>query len=102
MYADPEFATDFSAALSKRVGHRFGPGNPYAFKKGSCPNPGGRPKEGAEIIALAKELSEDAVRSLHQLATNARSEKVRVEAAVALLDRALGRPKVTVEGEGCH
>jgi hypothetical protein len=103
MLDGPDFSADDSASLSRRsaVGpHRFGPGNPYAFKKGTCPNPGGKPKEGADVIALARELSPDAVRSLHKIAMRGKSERARIEAAVALLDRAFGKPKVTVEGEG--
>ena len=80
--------------------HRFGPGNTHGFKPGVCPNPGGRPKKQSEVVELARELSVDAVRALHRIATKGRSERARIEAAVALLDRAFGRPKVTVENEG--
>ena len=52
------------------------------------------------MIQLARELSVDAVRSLHKIATKGKSERARIEAAVALLDRAFGRPKVQIENEG--
>src|SRR5215207_5244280 len=67
--------------------HRFKPGNTLGFKPGVCPNSGGRPKQQFEVIQLARELSVDAVRSLHKIATEGKSERARIEAAVALLDR---------------
>ena len=101
---DPENSTEVLVQKncgSTRGPHRFKPGNTLGFKPGVCPNPGGRPKQQSEVIQLARELSVDArVRSLHKIATRGKSERARIEAAVALLDRAFGRPKVQIENEG--
>ncbi len=103
MLHEPEVPTE--APVQKNCGstpgpHRFKPGNTLGFKPGVCPNPGGRPKQQSEVIQLARELSVDAVRSLHKIATKGKSERARIEATVALLDRAYGRPKVQIENEG--
>ena len=86
MLHEPEVPTE--APVQKNCGstpgpHRFKPGNTLG-----------------EVIQLARELSVDAVRSLHKIATKGKSERARIEAAVALLDRAYGRPKVQIENEG--
>ncbi len=49
---------------------------------------------------ISPEPSPDAIMSLHEIAVHGRSERARIEAAVALLDRGFGKPKVTVEGDG--
>ena len=102
MFEDPEDSTEVLVQKncgSTRGPHRFKPGNTLGFKPGVCPNPGGRPKQQSEVIQLARELSVDAVRSLHKIATKGKSERARIEAAVALLDRAYGKPKVTLESD---
>src|SRR5918993_604245 len=78
----------------------FQPGNTVGFRPGQSGNPGGRPKKLAEIVHLARSLAPDAIRALHEIAVGGRSEGARIAAAVALLDRGLGKPKVTVESEG--
>lgn len=49
---------------------------------------------------ISPEPSPDAIMSLHEIAVHGRSERARIEAAAALLDRGLGKPKVAVESEG--
>src|SRR5215203_7480561 len=78
----------------------FQPGSKIGFQPGQSGNPGGKPKKLAEIVDLAQSLAPDAIKALHEIAVHGRSEKCRIEAAVALLDRGLGKPKVTVESDG--
>ena len=78
----------------------FQPGNKIGFQPGQSGTPGGKPKKLAELVDLARSLAPDAIKALHEIAINGRSEKCRIEAAVALLDRGLGKPKVTVESDG--
>lgn len=61
------------------------------FKKGASGNPGGRPKEAAEVKDLARQHGPAA---LDKLAQWMRSDDPRasVAAAQALLDRGYGRP----------
>lgn len=68
------------------------------FVKGQSGNPGGRPKETAEIKALARQYTEEAIR---KLADWMRSEnpKASVAACTALLDRGYGRPTQPVAGD---
>lgn len=70
-----------------------------AFVKGKSGNPGGRPKEEAEVVRLARENS---VMALETLVRFAQSEdpKAAIPAANSILDRALGRPKQAVAHEG--
>src|SRR4051794_21865140 len=82
--------------LPTKVGRYFAPGNQFGFKKGESGNPGGRSKHLAVITALARELAPDVIRALYEIALHGSSEKARVAAAVALLDRALGRPALQV------
>jgi hypothetical protein len=66
-----------------------GPGRP--FRKGECPNPGGRPKVVAEVRALAQEQGPKAIARLTEL-MGSEDGRVAVAACQALLDRAYGRP----------
>jgi uncharacterized protein DUF5681 len=92
--------TESSPTSAQNPGVPFRPDNPWQFQKGVSGNPGGKPKKLAEIVDLARSLAPDAIRSLHEIAVHGRSERARIEAAVALLDRGLGKPKVTVESDG--
>src|SRR5918993_3983721 len=92
--------TESSPTSAKNSGVPFQPNNPWQFQKGVSGNPGGKPKKLAEIVDLAQSLAPDAIKALHEIAVYGRSEKCRIEAAVALLDRGLGKPKVTVESDG--
>lgn len=74
------------------------------FVKGASGNPGGMTAEVAatlaSIKALAAEKSPDAVNALHEIATDGEDERARVQAAVALLDRAFGKPRQELELSG--
>ena len=62
------------------------------WAKGQSGNPGGRPKEMAEVLKLARDNGETAIKALVKVATDGKSESARVAAAVALLDRGFGKP----------
>lgn len=76
---------------------RRGAGRP--FQKGQSGNPGGRPKEAAEVKALAREHGAEAVAKLLQLMRSAEREETQRAAAIDLLDRGYGRPTQAIEGE---
>jgi len=66
---------------------------------GSSPNPGGRPKVVEDIRALAREHSPVAIQTLRDIAEKGKQESARVAAAVALLDRAYGKPGQPIGGD---
>jgi len=69
-----------------------------SWKPGFCPNPGGRPKEWANIRDLAREMTEKAIHTLVSVMDGRESPpNARVAAAVALLDRGWGRPPSMLE-----
>lgn len=68
------------------------------FLPGSSANPGGRPKDIHNICGLARELAPEAIATLAQLMRDG-NEKVRLQAAISLLDRGLGKPPVFVASE---
>lgn len=63
---------------------------------GESANPSGRAKENGRVIELARMATEDAINTLTELCKKAKSERTRVAAAVALLDRGYGRPHQSV------
>jgi len=67
---------------------------------GRSGNPGGRPKEERVVLDLAREYAPAAVRELARIAVEGKSERCRVLAATALLDRAYGRPATVINGDG--
>lgn len=72
--------------------HHAGPGRP--FKKGSCPNPGGRPKLSEEFKIALRGYGEEAILfqyniMIGKLKANMRE---RVKCSELLADRGLGRP----------
>jgi hypothetical protein len=69
-----------------------------AFVKGQSGNPGGRPKEDAEVKALARTYGPEAVHKLAEL-MRGDNPKVSASAAVALLDRGYGKPTQTIAGD---
>ena len=71
-----------------------------AFEKGQSGNPGGRPKEDAEVKALARAHGKAAIEKLFAL-MNCGQARTEVAAAQALLDRGFGKPAqaVTVAGD---
>ena len=63
-------------------------GNLKPFKKGQSAKPGGRPKEVAEVKALARARTTIAINTLVKIAESSEStDAARVSACVALLDR---------------
>lgn len=71
-----------------------------AFQKGQSGNPGGRPKENAEVTALAREHSTEAIERLVALMRQDEDKKLAKAAADSLLDRGLGRPAQAVQLSG--
>ena|SRR6516225_8064534 len=67
------------------------------FQKGQSGNPGGRPKENAEVRDLARQYT---VEAIDRLVFWMRSKEARasIVAAVALLDRGWGKPPQQVDG----
>lgn len=61
------------------------------FKPGQSGNPAGRRKEDASVKELARAYTKPAIEALVK-ALKAKSERTRVAAAEALLDRGWGRP----------
>lgn len=91
--------------LPPKPKRRNGPGRPFKkgqpvsgrpFQPGVSGNPGGRPVEIAEVREAAKQRAMRAIEVL-EAALEAPDWKVRVTAANAILDRAVGRPAVAVE-----
>lgn len=97
--ADAEIDRAFDAAqprMKKRApGRPFGPGNPG--------NPGGIPADEQALIrrikADARRMAPDAIAALHDIAMHGKGEIARVQAATAILDRALGKPAQPLVGD---
>ena len=70
-----------------------------AFQKGQSGNPGGRPKEDAEVKALARAAGPEAIEKLVALMRGDES-RTALAAAQALLDRGYGKPSQAVEMSG--
>lgn len=70
------------------------------FRKGVSGNPNGRPKIPQDVIDAARAHTETAISTLAQMCTSAEDEKVRVQAAEALLNRAWGKPTERQEVSG--
>ena len=70
------------------------------FKKGQSGNPGGRPKEVAEVRKLAMEHGSAAIERLVELMAS-ENERTAVAACEAILNRGYGRPaqSLTVAGD---
>lgn len=68
------------------------------FQKGKSGNPGGRPKENAEVKELARAHTTAAIERLAYWMASS-EPKASVAAALALLDRAWGKPTQPVSGE---
>jgi Family of unknown function (DUF5681) len=70
------------------------------FQKGQSGNPGGRPKEIAEVKELAREHMPAAIKALVSIMNNTKaSDAARVSAASALLDRGYGKPQQHISGD---
>jgi Family of unknown function (DUF5681) len=68
----------------------------HRWKPGQSGNPKGRGGT-SEVKVLAREHTAEAVQTLVKAMRTGHSEKVRVAAAIALLDRGWDRPVVTVQ-----
>ena|SRR3990167_9506230 len=66
-----------------------------AFKKGQSGNPGGRPKETAEVRQLARAYTETAIKRLSEW-MQSDNPKASVAACVAILNRGHGMPHQSV------
>lgn len=71
-----------------------------AFQKGQSGNPGGRPKENAEVTSLAREHSREAIERLVALMRQDEDKKLAKAACDSLLDRGLGKPAQSLEHSG--
>ena len=70
-------------------GRRLGAGRPRGSKN----------RANKELRDLARTYTQDALETLGHIAQHGESEAARVAASVALLDRAWGKPRATVEAE---
>lgn len=71
-------------------------GKPTRWGPGQSGNPNGRPKKVINVLAVAKDGSEKAINKLVKL-IGSRDEKTALAAAIAVLDRAVGKPKQSIE-----
>jgi hypothetical protein len=68
------------------------------FGAGNNANPGGRPRKVAEVQDYAACFTFESVDQLVRIMRKSRSDKERRQAAVAILDRACGRPAQPIGG----
>ena len=91
-------ATRNLAENSGRTAKRARRGRP--FPPGVSGNPGGRPAEAPEVRALARQHTEEAIRTLVRIMRSGTPDRTRSAAAEAILDRAWGRSAQAVEASG--
>jgi hypothetical protein len=70
-----------------------------SWRPGQSGNPNGRPKPIVDIAALARKHGPRCIEVAARLLSS-KDEKMRLAAAIALLDRGFGRPKQEIETSG--
>jgi hypothetical protein len=94
-------------SVEQKPKRRRGPGKPFVkglsgngfgtpFKPGTSGNPSGRPKLLQDVQQLARSHTPEAIQTLVECLKDPRH---KVTAAVALLDRAWGKPTTVVAGD---
>jgi hypothetical protein len=71
-----------------------------SWKPGQSGNPNGRAKPLVDVAALARKHGPKAIEIVAGIMMRDKDSKVRLAAAVALLDRGFGRPKQEIETTG--
>jgi len=84
-------------AKAKKTANRSDQSKPWQFQKGTSGNPSGRPKRDAEVKAMAREHTEEAIQRLSEL-MRSDDERVSRSACADLLDRGWGRPSQAFTG----
>jgi hypothetical protein len=87
-HASRSLSTD-SATIPQRTARQYPP-----FEKGVSGNPGGRPRELADVKALAREHTTEAIETLVGLMRSGKTDSARAAAASELLSRAWGKPSL--------
>ena len=66
------------------------------FLKGHSGNAGGRPRDEHKVAELARSYTTEAINTLVDLMRHGKDDRVRGTAALALLERGWGKPRVEV------
>ena len=70
------------------------------WKKGQSGNPGGRGKRKLHIREIAENYAEEAINKIVDVMRTTQDEKIRIQAATYVLDRAYGKPAQEVIQSG--
>src|ERR1043165_1231565 len=76
-----------------------GKGNPN-WVKGVSANPRGRPKADIDIRNLARQHTKEAFEVLLDVMRNKEDDRVRMQAALALIERGWGKPEQRITHDG--